>query len=148
MRGEEIADVVRGRALVFPLEQAEAIRGLMISPVGVVEEKAKRRIVHDMTLGGNRKRGERGSVNETTDWSKIPECALAEVMSDIVKRILGLRAKFGTGGRILTQQMDVKSAIRQIGVDPAGAAAFGYVIAYYIVVDMWLQFGWRGSPGW
>ena len=42
-------DLVRGRALVFPLEQAEDIRGLWISPVGVVEGKDKRRIVHDMT---------------------------------------------------------------------------------------------------
>ncbi|CAN0580224.1 unnamed protein product, partial [Laminaria digitata] len=52
VRGEAIADVVRGRALIFPLEQAERIRGIRISPVGVVEEKAKRRIVHDMTFGG------------------------------------------------------------------------------------------------
>ena len=41
-------------------------------------------MIHDMTSGGNRERGERGSVNETTDWSKIPECELAEVMNDIV----------------------------------------------------------------
>ena len=96
-----IADVVRGRALVFPYEQVEVFRGLRISPVGVVEEKAKHEIVHDITSGGNREKQERGSVNETTDWSNIPECELAEVMNDIVKRILGLRAKFGTGRRIL-----------------------------------------------
>ena len=49
-RGEVIADVVRGRALVCLLEQAEVIRGLRISPVGMVEEKAKRRIVHDTLI--------------------------------------------------------------------------------------------------
>ena len=69
-------------------------------------------------------------------------------MNDVVVRILGLRTKFGTGRRILIQTMNVKSAFWQIGVDPAGAAAFGYAIADYIVVDMRLQVGWRGSPGW
>ena len=59
-------DLVRGRALVFPLEQAEDIRGLWISPVGVVEGKDKRRIVHDMTFGGSKETGGSGSVNATT----------------------------------------------------------------------------------
>ena len=63
MKGEVIADVVRGRALVFPLEQAEVIRGLRISPVGVVEEKAMRRIVRDMTFGEH-KRGRREGIGE------------------------------------------------------------------------------------
>ena len=73
---------------------------------------------------------------------------LAEVMNDIVKRIMGLRAKFGTGTRIPIEKLDAKSTFRQISVDPAGAAAFGYVVADYIVVDMRLQFGWRGGAGW
>ena len=76
--------------------------------MGVVEEKATRRIVHDMTFGGSKEKGGGGSVNEATEWGKIPECELSEVMKDIIKRILGLRAKFGTGRRILIQKMDVK----------------------------------------
>ena len=116
--------------------------------MGVVDGNAKHRIVHEMTFGGIREKGEGGPVNETTEWSKIHECELAEVMNDIVKRILRLRVKFSTGGRILIQEMDVNSAFRQIGVDPAGAAAFGYVVADYIAVDMRLQFGWRRSPRW
>ena len=52
-----------------------------------------------------------------------------------------------TGRRILIQKMDVKGAFQQIGVNPAGAAAFGYVVARYVVVNMMLQFGWRESPG-
>ena len=43
---------------------------------------------------------------------------LADVMGQIVKRVLGLRDKFGTGRRILIQRLDVKSAFRQVGVDP------------------------------
>ena len=30
-------------------------------------------------------------MNGTTEWSKVPKFELAEVMNDIVKRILGLR---------------------------------------------------------
>ena len=72
-------------------------------------------------------------MKETTEWSKISKCELSEVMKDIVKRIQGLRAKLGTHNGILIQTTGVKSAFRQIGVGPAGAAAFGYVVAGYVV---------------
>ena len=71
-----------------------------------------------------------------------------QVVKDILKWILGLRAKFSIARRILIQKMDVKSAFRHIGVYPAGAAAFGYVVDEYVVVNMRLQLGSRGSPGW
>ena len=45
-------------------------------------------------------------------------------MLQIVRSILGLRVKFGRKKRIPIQRMDVKSAFRQVGVDPAGAVAF------------------------
>ena len=51
-------------------------------------------------------------MNADTDWQKIPECRLAGVMTEIITRILGLRAKFGTQKRTLLQNMDVKSAFR------------------------------------
>ena len=44
--------------------------------------------------------------------------------------------------------MDVKNAFRQVPVDPDGAAAFGYVLGQYLIVDFRLKFGWRGSPEW
>ena len=69
-------------------------------------------------------------------------------MGQIIRRGLGLRGKFGTGRRILIPKMDVKSAFRQVGVDPAGAANFGYGRRRYFFIDLRLQFGWRGSPGW
>ena len=98
--------------MILPLDQAEDIRGLRISPVGVVEGKDKRRIAHVMTFGGSKATGGSGSVNATTGWSKIPQCELSEVMKDVIKRILGLRAKFDTNKRIIIQTMDVKSAFR------------------------------------
>ena len=86
--------------------------------------------------------------DETTYWDQIPECPLADVILQIVRRILGLRDKFGTGRSIPTQKMDVKSALCQVGVDPAGAVNFGYVLGGDRFVELRLQFGWRGSPGW
>ena len=142
-----VADVACGRAIVFPKEQADQVPGLRVSPVGVVEEREKIRIIHDMTFEHRDGHGG-GSVNATTDWDEIPACALAGVMREVLQRILGLRAKFGGRARILIQKMDVKNAFRQIPVDPDGAAAFGYVLGRYLFVDLRLQFGWRGSPGW
>ena len=46
------------------------------------------------------------------------------------------------------QKMDVKSALRQVGVDPAGAVNFGYVLGGHLFIDLRLQFRWRGSPAW
>ena len=87
-------------------------------------------------------------MNETTYWDQIPDGHLADVMLQIVQRILGLRVKFGTRKRIPIQKMDVKSAFGQVGVDPAGAVAFGYVLGDHLFIDLRLQFGCRGSPGW
>ena len=67
---------------------------------------------------------------------------------EVITRILGLRAKYGTQKRILTQKMDVKSAFRQVGVAPDRAAVFAYRLEDLVFVDLQLQFGWRGSPGW
>ena len=144
-----VGDVKNGRAIVMPVRVARSVRGLRINPVGVVEEKGKRRIVHDSTFSSEPELpGGGGAVNETTYWDQIPECHLAGVMGQIIKRVLGLRDKFGTGKRILIKKMDVKSVFRQVGVDPAGAANFGYVLGGYLFIDLRLQFGWRGSPGW
>ena len=48
----------------------------------------------------------------------------------------GAADTFGTGKRILMQKIDVKRAFRQVGVDPAGAAIFGYVLAGYLFIDL------------
>ena len=64
-----VADVAGGRAIVFPKKQAGQVPGLRVSPVGVVEEREKIRIIHDMTFEhGN----VGGSVTSTTDWDEIP----------------------------------------------------------------------------
>ena len=82
----------------------------------------------------------RGRGNETTYWHQIQECYLVGVMGQMIKRVLGLRDKFGIGRRVLIQKMDVKSIFRQMAVDPAGAAKVGYVIGGYLFIDVSTQF--------
>lgn len=65
-------DVKTGRAVVVPVRLAGLIRGLRVNPVGVVEEKGKRRIIHDATFSNEpegRGQGVR-PVNETTYWEQ------------------------------------------------------------------------------
>ena len=50
------------------------------------------------------------SVNADKDWQKLSECRLSGVMTEIISRILGYRAKFGTQKLILLPKMDAKSA--------------------------------------
>ena len=69
-------------------------------------------------------------------------------MTEIITRIRGLRAKFGTQKRILLQKMDTKSAFREVGVAPDRAAAFDYRLEDLIFIDLRLQLGWNESPGW
>lgn len=69
----------------------------------------------------------------------MPGCSLGRILDDVLKRALGLRAKFVVDLRILIQKMDVKSAFRHVGVDPDGASRFAYRLG---------QFGWRKNTGW
>ena len=69
-------------------------------------------------------------------------------MTEITTRILGLRAKFGTWKQILLQNIDAKSAFRQVAVAPDRAAAFTYWLEDLILVDLRLNFGWHESPWW
>ena len=47
---EEVADFALGRAIVFPVTRAKDIVGLRISPLEVVEEEEKLRVIHDLTI--------------------------------------------------------------------------------------------------
>lgn len=64
-------------------------------------------------------------------------------MEAILKRVLGLGAKFGVNARILIQKVNVKSTFRQVGVDPDGASRYPYRLGKFIYVDFRLPFEWR-----
>ena len=54
-RGEVLkkaaTDAAMGKTIVFPATQAHEMKELRISPVGVVEEKEKLRVIHNLTFG-------------------------------------------------------------------------------------------------
>ena len=72
-----------GGGIGFPKEQTGQVPGLRVLPVGVVEEREKIRIIHDMTFEHGDEQGG-GSVSATTDWEEIPECALAGMMREVI----------------------------------------------------------------
>ena len=90
-RGEVLrkaaTDVAMGRTIALPAAQAHEVEAMRISPVGVVEEREKLRVIHGLTFGGqaSAREGRGGgrqvvvtlpegrSVNADTDWQKVPE---------------------------------------------------------------------------
>ena len=62
-------------------------------------------------------------------------------MLQIVRKIVGLTEKYLTEERIMIQKMHVKSVFRTVGMDPAGAVNFGYVVRDYLSVDVRFKFG-------
>ena len=54
---------------------------------------------------------------------------------------MGLTDKYVTEERIMIQKMHVKSVFRTVGMDPAGAVNFGYVVRDYLSVDVRFKFG-------
>ena len=138
-----VQNVVNGRALAFKRSSVSDIRGLRVSPVGAVEGR-KLRIIHDLTFAGG---GYRSSVNGDTDFSVAPTCELGYVFADVCRRLLYLHQRHDVVARVMLCRIDVKDAFRQIPVDPLHAAKFGYAFDEYAVMDLFLQFGWRSSPG-
>ena len=143
IRAKLVQDVVNGRALAVKRLSVSDIRGLCVSPVGVVEGR-KRRIIHNLTLAGD---GWRSSANDDIDFSASPSCELGDLFGDICGRTLYLRQRHGGVVRVMLCRLDVKDAFRQIPVDPMYAIKLGYAFGEYALVNLFLRFGWCGSPG-
>lgn len=58
MLNKVVTDGAMGKIIMFPVTQAQQIKGLPISPVGMMEEKEKLRLIHELTFG--EKEGKRG----------------------------------------------------------------------------------------
>lgn len=134
-------DVQYGRAFVFPYAAAYQIAGLRVSPLGVVVNPKKARIINDLRFSG---------VNRDTDTSNAPECKLGHVLRDVVWRVLYLYNEFVRNApepppAILISKIDSKDAFRQVPVERGSSPAFGYAFGDVIVVDRRLQFGWNLS---
>ena len=143
IRAKLVQDVVNGRALAFKRSSVSDISGLCVSPLRAVDSR-KLRIIYDLTFAGD---GYRSSAKDDTDFSAAPPCELGHVFDHVCRRIPYLRQRHGVVARVMLCRIDVKDSFRQIPVDPLHAAKFGYVFDEYAVVDLFLQFGWRSSPG-
>ena len=142
IRANIVQDVVNGRALVFKRSSVSDICGVRVSPLGAAEGR-KLCINHDLTFAGH---GYRSSVNDDTDFSAAPPCELGHVFGDVSRRIMYLRQRHGVVARVMCR-IDVKDAFLQIPVEVLHAAKFGYVFDEHAVVDLFLRFRWRSSPG-
>ena len=82
-------------------------------------------IVHDLAFAGS---GNRSSVNEDTDFHCAPLCEV------------GLCAS-----RVLSAGAVSQANARQVPVDPEDVPVLGCKVGNQVVVDLRLQFCWRGS---
>lgn len=114
-------------------------------------KKEHSRAIHDLTSEDPRNDaggGPRRSVYFGTDRGQVSGCELHGITDVILKRVLGLRAKFRVDERILIQKMDAKSAFREVGVDLDNASRLAFRLGQFLFIDFRLQFRWRGSQGW
>lgn len=135
-----IEDVASGRVLPLHRSVAHAIRGLRISPLAVVDERQKSRVILDLTVGAG--------VNKDTDFDKAPVCDLGDVIFRFIAQTCARREQVGADVPIYISKMDVKDAFRRVHIEWEKAPIFSYVVGEYIVIDFRLAFGWRSSPGW
>lgn len=104
-------------------------------------------MMHGLHLSAGGKEAEREQpVHKSTCVEDIPEVEPGTAMKEFLVRLMGLRAT-NPPERIFIHTLYVKSAFRQIPVDPAGASAFSYVVTD-LVVEHRLQVGFKGSLRW
>lgn len=84
---------------------------------------------------------ENGCVNADTNWLKVTKWRLTGVMTEIVTRIQGFRAKLGLQNRILLENVNVRNAFRQVGIVLNLASVFAYRLEDLLFVDLRLQVG-------
>ena len=138
-------DVQYGRTFIFPRELASLIHGLSISPLGVVVNPSKTRVMNDLSHHTSDKGR---CVNIDTDAAEAPCIELGHVLREVVERILYLRRRFGPRVRTVICKVDIASAYRHVPVEWSGAPVFGFVFGDWVAVDPRSCFGWRSSPAW
>ena len=138
-----VQDVVNGCALASKRSSVSDTRGLRVSPLDTVEGM-ELRIIHGLTFAGD---GYRSNVNDDNDFSAASPCEFGHVFGNVCRRVPYLRQRHGVVARVMLCRIDIKDAFHKIPVDPLYAATFGYVFDEYAVVDVFLQFEGRSSPG-
>lgn len=110
--------------------------------MGVIEGR-KSRIIQDTTFAGG---DERSSVNKETDLSAAVSLELLLVLRGISRPILYSRHHHGVTVSVILCRIRVKPAFRQVPKDPSHAT-LGCVCDFHVIVESFLLFEWRSSPG-
>jgi hypothetical protein len=140
-------DVLRGGALVLPLEEAKPwLHEVEFSPLGRVEKKdhlgrpkATGRLIHDISYG------KEASVNHRTIPDSLPEMKLC-TLGHIIRSVLYWKDNTPPGTRICITKRDVDAAFRRIPVRADGVRFFAAVLRGLAIILLVLTFGWCGSP--
>ncbi|CAN0398933.1 unnamed protein product, partial [Laminaria digitata] len=100
--------IVSGRVLPLHRSIASTVRVLRISPLAVVEERQKMRVILDLAVHG---------VNTDTDFDKAPVFDLGDVLFRFIAQSCARREQVGAEVPIYISKMDVKDAFRRIHIE-------------------------------
>jgi hypothetical protein len=145
--------IKKGWELIIPLDKAQEIPNLVLSPMGVANQLGvnesgvfvpKKRLTHDLSFPGL-KSGQ--SVNSRSDEESLEPCMFGHALLRIIHSIIRMRQKY-PDKIIWIRKEDVKSAYRRMHVnaDTALQAAVQLRIENqdYLLISLRLPFG--GSP--
>lgn len=138
-----LKDAALGHAVFIPLsEQQRLVPGAAISPCHLVPKgKDGFRRIHNATALCN----VFDSPNSVTDMDRMHPVQFMHAFDRVLARIYGLWLA-SPQSPVMLLCMDVKSAFRQLPVDPGYAFYFCYVVGAYLVLELRGCFGWRGTP--
>ena len=89
-----VSDLSSGRVAVIQREVSSLIPGLRVSPLAVVDEMAKKRVILDLSFGYGKRHNSRQGVNGDTGFEAAPPCELGQILYKIIERVCGLQDKF------------------------------------------------------
>ena len=146
-------EIEKGWELILPLNTAEYIPCLVMSPMGVAEQLgvsesdtfvSKKRLTHDLSFSQEiSKEGINSRVIETD----LEPCMFGHAFLRIIHKIVHLRTLF-PNKKIWIRKEDVKSAYRRIHMNADTAIQAGIKLSIdgrdYLLISLRLPF--RGSP--
>lgn len=97
-RAHPTKDLQRCRVFIFPRGVASSIRGLQVSPLGVVVSPSKIQSINDVIFEPS---PSGGIVTVDTNLGTASHVELGHIMEDVISRIFHLRRRFGLRARIL-----------------------------------------------
>lgn len=144
-------DVEHGFALPLPTEKVTSLEGLLVQPIGMVEQMSineeggrtpKRRLTHDSSFCPN---DERNSVNERVDLERYAELIYGNCMSRILHWIVALRLAY-PDKTIFIAKFDFADAYRRLHHQGSSAAQQVMVFEGIAYVMLRLAFGGSSNP--